>query len=516
MSLENSENVPLLIVGWDSASWPIVEDYESELPTLHSIIERGLYGDLRTVHPPGTIPGWPCITTGLNPGKINTQSLAPFRKDEFQPNTGEDNVELWDVIDHFGGTSCVVNIPTIVEAYPIEGAMVAGFLSTSESAEVSPPDLFDSLNLDLDLKIEWAEVDREADIFMAAMDIAEKRFELVTALSTMFDWDLFIVNFDAPDRVGHSRLKYMDADHPYYSEKGNRRYGNDLRQTYIRLDDMLGKIVDTEMNVFVISDHGMEPCHYRFNINDWLIDNGYIVLNQAEKNSDTNISTRLFGRLQRFITDFGLIDYIPGVFKRKSFIDRLDRTRHISEANVDWDATSAYMSAVYGGIDIIAENKTAVKTSLTDELESIPFPAISVIDSHDLYHGPNMDNIPDLFLEFEQQVLPTNQVGAASLVEPSTTGGKHSMDGIFAAAGPAITNSELVDNASVMDVMPTALHALGLPIPTEVDGRPLEILNVDRDPDWKSLDIDLKKGRAKLSEKEKREVRDTLEDIGYL
>lgn len=506
----------LLIVGWDSGTYELLDPFLDELETMSRLRLEGAYGDLRTVHPPGTVPGWPCITTGMNPGKINTQSLAPFRRDEFQPNTGEENVELWDVVDHFGGTACVVNIPTVVEAYSIRGAMIAGFLSTSETTDVSPPDLLDDLDVDADLRISWESVDREADIFTAAMSVADKRFEVVTALMDRYDWDLFIVNFDAPDRIGHSRFKYIDEDHPYYTPRGHARYGDELRQCFMRLDEMLGSLIPESGNVFVISDHGMEPCHQRFNINDWLVERGYLVLKDEAGQTTSKPTTRLLTYARDFVVERGLVDYVPEVFKRKSVVARIDPGQHISEVAVDWEATTAYVSAVYGGIDIVAEDVAGVRSRLTAELEALDEPSMTVIDSRELYHGPNIENVPDLFLEFEDYVLPTNQVGAPSLLEPSSTGGKHSMDGLFAAAGPGIAPVGEIGDADVMDVAPTALHLLGCPIPDEVDGAVLDILETDREPRFESLEIDLDKGGAELTQAEREEVMDTLEDIGYM
>lgn len=510
------ESGPLLIVGWDSAAYDLIEKFESDLETLERVKSEGAHGKLRTVYPPGTVPGWPCITTGMNPGKINTQSLAPFRKDEFQPNTGEENVEGWDVINHFGGTVCVVNIPTVVDAYDIDGAMVSGFLSTKESTNVFPADLVNSLNLESELHISWDNVDREGDIFTAAMEVAEKRFDLVTALMDTYEWDFFIVNFDAPDRIAHSRLKYTDDDHPFYSKKGNSQYGDDLYQCYNRLDDMLSEIIPAAGNVFVISDHGMEPCYRRFNINDWLVDNGYIVLNGGETNANPAPTTRVLSAAKTAVTRHGLIDYVPEVLKRKSVVSRVNKTQHISEADVDWNATTAYMSAVYGGIDVIADQKDVVQDQLTRDLESLAEPSITVIDSENRYFGSNIDNVPDLFLKFDEHVLPTNQVGAPQLLEPSTTGGKHSMDGIFAAAGPGIETSGEVTGADVLDVMPTALHLMGCPIPETVDGNVLDILTTDRAPEFVDFDLDINKGRSGMSGDERQEVMNRLEDIGYM
>ena len=49
----------------------------------------------------------------------------------------------------------------------------------------------------------------------------------------------------------------------------------------------------------------------------------------------------------------------------------------------------------------------------------------------------------------------------------------HRQQGVFVAAGPAIKRDELIHGAGLLDVAPTILTLLGLPVPDDMDGRPL-------------------------------------------
>ena len=49
----------------------------------------------------------------------------------------------------------------------------------------------------------------------------------------------------------------------------------------------------------------------------------------------------------------------------------------------------------------------------------------------------------------------------------------HRMHGIFAVAGPGIKRDELFHGTSLLDIAPTVLTLLGLPVPGDMDGRPL-------------------------------------------
>src|SRR5262249_14337730 len=50
----------------------------------------------------------------------------------------------------------------------------------------------------------------------------------------------------------------------------------------------------------------------------------------------------------------------------------------------------------------------------------------------------------------------------------------HEPDGIFVAAGPNIRRGARVEGATVLDLAPTVLHYLGLPVANDMDGSVLE------------------------------------------
>jgi hypothetical protein len=48
--------------------------------------------------------------------------------------------------------------------------------------------------------------------------------------------------------------------------------------------------------------------------------------------------------------------------------------------------------------------------------------------------------------------------------------------GIFGARGPAIRRGFVADELSILDIAPTVLYSLGLPLPAELQGRvPVEV-----------------------------------------
>jgi predicted AlkP superfamily phosphohydrolase/phosphomutase len=58
------------------------------------------------------------------------------------------------------------------------------------------------------------------------------------------------------------------------------------------------------------------------------------------------------------------------------------------------------------------------------------------------------------------------------------------MDGIFAAAGGPLRRGVRLESASILDLAPTVLHLLGLPVPDDMEGR---VLTEALDPAWAAV-----------------------------
>lgn len=77
----------------------------------------------------------------------------------------------------------------------------------------------------------------------------------------------------------------------------------------------------------------------------------------------------------------------------------------------------------------------------------------------------------------DPDVIGARSLAGSSLLEPHPDPmrpGEHREDGIFLAAGPQIAQlAEPLPHLRLVDTPATILYALGLPVPTDFDGRPL-------------------------------------------
>ena len=103
--------------------------------------------------------------------------------------------------------------------------------------------------------------------------------------------------------------------------------------------------------------------------------------------------------------------------------------------------------------------------------------------------------------------------------------GIHAQTGILIAAGAGMQRMHNRGQAEIMDLAPTVLYLLGLPVPCEMDGR---ILDEMLDPDWLStrppqrlplshrLEIQSRIQEQAASAEQRRRLEERLGDLGYL
>ncbi len=78
------------------------------------------------------------------------------------------------------------------------------------------------------------------------------------------------------------------------------------------------------------------------------------------------------------------------------------------------------------------------------------------------------------------------EFGSHKIIESMRRGisGTHRMNGVFLAYGAPIQAGVEVEGASLIDLAPTILHLMGLPIPDQIDGRILqEAISPDYQPE---------------------------------
>jgi arylsulfatase A-like enzyme len=98
----------------------------------------------------------------------------------------------------------------------------------------------------------------------------------------------------------------------------------------------------------------------------------------------------------------------------------------------------------------------------------------------------------------------------------------HDLKGVFIASGPAFRNGGYYEGATILDIAPTALAVMGLPVAEDMDGRVLE--EIIRDDHLKTHPVSsipsyesvVGRRRGEIGSAMDESIRDQLRSLGYI
>jgi predicted AlkP superfamily phosphohydrolase/phosphomutase len=179
--------------------------------------------------------------------------------------------------------------------------------------------------------------------------------------------------------------------------------------------------------------------------------------------------------------------------QREALRRRLDQS---AAPAVDWSRTRAYYTGLTGqgvyinlagreatGIVPHGESYEEVRDGLIAALMDLRDPdtgepvVSAAYRREEIYTGPCVSQLPDVVFSLrDRPYLPSERMAAQTIIEPlppESSGGRHHPSGVFLAAGPNIHRGAVLDDARLIDVAPTILYTLGLPVPEDMDGHVL-------------------------------------------
>jgi predicted AlkP superfamily phosphohydrolase/phosphomutase len=529
----------VLIVGWDGAPFPIIKEWidDGHLPTLEGLANDGYFGPLETVPYVMSSCAWSTFLSGKNAGK---HGIYDFYANEFKDGTyfrspvnatARDTLDIRDYLNNQGRKIGMVNVPMTYPARAVDEFMVSGMLSPDPSSEgfCYPEDFlddFEQLN-EYQIDIEEREISGTEEFMETVGTVIEGRHKITLySLEKSTDLDVFFTVFTCPDRLSHDHWHYLDESHPFRkneSEDDLKRYQNVILDTYKKLDQKLGDILESFEEKYgerpttaVVSDHGMKSLNKVLHVNKWLSQNGYLTFNDGVEELGEDIEEKLNDN----------VEYIFG--------------------KVDWEETTAYSIGKRGGIyvnlggreprgSVPPEQYDEVVSNLKQDLQEVIDPdtgenIISEINTQtDLFFGNHTEEAPDILLELIEGYYPFGY--AVELEKPNiiSTNDWESMpfatsiedgDGIVCLSGPDIKNAREGVEFRLRDFAPTLLYFFDQGIPEDVDGHPVTDVFTAEFNDTREIEyyegvdrFDQFQGDDDDSEGQ---VKERLKDLGYL
>jgi len=552
----------VLVIGFDGATPELVDRWvaEDKLPNMKRVIEGGVYGKLKSVYPPISPAAWTTFATGYNPGKHGTYDFRDYDTKRYScfADTIVDShafagKSIWDLVGAAGQKVGVVTVPVTYPAWKVNGFMISGYPTPDTGTNFTyPPELGKTI----------PPLVGDAAFFKSASHHAllkeMDRLNHLTADVSIEqlvkdDYGLFIMVIGATDRAHHDWWKYIDPDHPAYNADDANRYGDLILKVYQSADACLGKFldaIDDETNVIVMSDHGggAHPKYY-FNTN-------YVLrtLNMLRVSNSANKSSSLKSTFKQFYrTKIRSFPYLEKVYRRlpqrlKRFATDLDSQTMMDLGAIDWKHTKAYRFPMYPPVEGVminvagrqpegcvqpGEEYEALRTRILEEVRELRDPQTGepiVIEAYrreEIYTGERLEMAPDLILVTQDRYKGGTNLNELVSEVPldilSKLSGVHRMNGIFLAQGPHVRKHASLEHAGIIDVAPTIMYMLGMPIPSDMDGKPLITIFEEAYAQQAEAHYtderkyeDVAGDEYGYSEEEEESVRLKLEALGYL
>ncbi|MBW2173061.1 MAG: alkaline phosphatase family protein [Deltaproteobacteria bacterium] len=514
----------VFVLGLDGATLDLIKPWveQMELPNFARLMAQGCHGNLESVLPPLTTPAWASFATGKNPGKHGIFDFAKRKPEsydiEWNTSLSRKGKSLWNIVSSQGGNVVVVNIPNNYPLEPVNGSMVAwmdapgktdGYTYPRELAKEIEQNVGDYIITILD----WKENEDLARFQSNLHRMIDKRAELTFYLMENKPWDFFAVLFSATDIAQHCFWSFMDPSHPLYNRDDAERFGDTILETYRHIDRILGEIQDRlpdDATLILMSDHGAGPLRSVVNLNKWLEENGWLTftnstnsgaskgLHSLSKSFVRSALSKSLSLLKRHLSTNSrsrLKSLFPGVR------DKLEGVMFSSL--IDWEKTKAYSLGSYGNIyinlrdrepgGVVSEGEEyeMLRDAISSRLMKLTDPVTGqgvvkkVFRREEIYNGSCVFQAADLLVQWDdagyhsvqrfgkqEDTVFTDQLHL-HLTNMRFTG-HHRMEGTFASVGKGVKQDSVIEGARIIDVAPTVLYLLGLPIPSDMDGRVLE------------------------------------------
>jgi predicted AlkP superfamily phosphohydrolase/phosphomutase len=294
----SNEKRKVLVIGWDAADWKIINKLvdEGKMPNIKALIERGVMGNLTTLHPVLSPMLWTSIATGKRPFKHGVLGFSEPTPDGggVQPVSqwSRRTKTIWNILHQEGYRCHVVGWWPSHPVEPINGVMVSNHYHTA----VGPPDKPWPLAAGMvhPKRVEEAlaevrlnpnelvpeqvlpfvpkalEIDQDKDRRLGSvMKILAECVSVHAAATWAMEnepWDFMGVYYDAIDHFSHGFMKYHPPRRPFIGERDFELYSGVVEAGYCFHDMMLGgmlRLVPKDTTIIMCSDHGFHSDHLR-------------------------------------------------------------------------------------------------------------------------------------------------------------------------------------------------------------------------------------------------------------
>lgn len=509
----------VVFIGLDGVTWPVLQALtdSNAAPVLRGLMDRGVHGTLVTKGQ-GSPSKWTTMATGVSPKKhgilgfqiLEDTTLVPIKSYHRQVKA------LWNWCTDFGKTVGVINY---LVSWPAE--KVNGYVVTRHKQDQTYPPALDISYEKLPLERMPIPLTCDPDkqkSYNVLFERLHSVFSLSSTLRKRYPTDLFIAYTHSTDEIGHRFWKYHNPesfDESFWnlSPDGIDCFEKVIPQFYQAADTMVGHILEglgDDTIILIASDHGMGPKSID-QVNPFFVYNRlYQYLAMQHKNDDDTLVEAEINLISVDPSRYDTVEWAKLILPegadetdRAEILKKIARTlRNLTleptgeklfrRVHVRGPGSKKYPNAPEGWDIRVVENKVTNRTA-------------------------------DKFT-----ITLNNELHELSeFVWQNDISGTHVPEGIFIAAGPGIRRSSEKLQLRGIDMTPTILHMLDLPVPERLEGK---VMSDIFEPEWfaqnrvrfisdgelKSNTSESGKPHTSLNKDEEKAEMENLRALGYI
>jgi predicted AlkP superfamily phosphohydrolase/phosphomutase len=506
----------IVVIGLDAADPDLVEGWarEGHLPVIASLLEDGAWGRLSSTAEVSTGPGWPSFYSSTQPGSQGRFFTRQLESGTYRLQTkNADRIEatpFWVHVGHTGRTVAAVDVPKTHPRIDVNGVQVVGWGAHAPAwiRASSPPALVKTLVTSFGPhpvpscdEVRLRSVADHAALRDGLVEGVKRKAAISEHILGLEEWDLFVTVFKEPHCVGHRLWHVMDRDHPDHDAEVGAELGNPVLDVYRAADEAVGRLVEAagDATVVLFSPYGMGPAYG----GSHLLPDVLLKLGLAATGPDD----RKGGARRRSSLRDVLVDRTP--FKLLKLARRVVPPRlwdeiacRLRASGKEWSRSRAFCvpGDHAGAIRVnlagrepdgtveAGEQYEALCEELEREIRALVNPDTGrpavreVVRPHRLYRGKHVADFPDLTVRWTGdapiRALTSARIGKVEGSETARRTGEHWPEGFVLVHGPGVEPGATVsaEEAGGMDIAPTILELMGVPVPDEMEGRVLREL----------------------------------------
>jgi len=314
------------------------------------------------------------------------------------------------------------------------------------------------------------------------------------------DWDFFFGVFSEAHCAGHQFWHFMDPEHPGHVPSASPTLRSALLDVYHSIDAGLGSLLrdmPPDVVVLVILSHGMGPYYSGSHLLGAVLDrlglgapaqargfpgrDSYAIggIRSVAWNLRHLLPTglrramkaRLSGPLDAL---WNLTHPVPSLWKPGTRAFVIPSNNMTSAIRINLRGREPFGAVAPGSeYEKLCEDLTASLLELENPETGQPV-VQWVRRARDLYQGPRLDTLPDLFVEWTHtapiNALRSPRIGTVTGAQASPRTGDHVQHGLLLGRGSLLRHG-MVGDMRTQDVAPTLLDLLGVPVPGGYEGR---------------------------------------------